>query len=137
MKRLFLFLPVLIIPVFFMSSFRISNLTSHRNNNSGLLSDTTQVFPDSVHLIVQNSCIGCHSTTSHSEKAKGKLNFDEWDSFSPVKKISKLNDIHKEVNEGKMPPEKFLDRFPDKKLTELQKKTILDWTDQEIKKIMN
>jgi len=137
MKRFFLFLPLLIIPVIFLSAFKTNSFSANRSSNSALLADSLKIFPDTVQLIVQNSCIGCHSTTSHSDKAKEKLNFDEWVSFSPIKKISKLNDIHKEINEDKMPPDKFLERFPDKKLTELQKKTLMDWTDQEIKKIMN
>ncbi len=137
MKKLLVFLPVMIIPFFFLSAFRTNNLSTDASNRIYIPADSSQVFPDSVQQIVQSSCIGCHSTTSHSDKAKEKLNFDDWGTFTSMKKISKLNDIHKEVNEDKMPPEKFLLRFPDKKLTELQKKIILDWTDKETNKIMN
>lgn len=137
MKKYLIFLPVLIIPLFFISAFRSNNLSASVNNGIKIDADSSEILPDSVQQIVQNSCIGCHKTNSFNEKAKEKLNFDEWSTFSPVKKISKLNDIHKEVDEGKMPPEKFLIRFPDKKLTETQKKIILDWTDKETDKLMN
>ena len=138
MKKYLVFLPLLIIPVIFLSAYRTKNLPAYNKNNKTIIpADSSQVLPDSVQQIVQNSCVGCHSTTSHSEKAREKLNFDDWSTYSPVKKISKLNDIHKEINEDKMPPEKFLVHFPDKKLTEVQKKIILDWTDKETDKIMN
>lgn len=137
MKKYLVFIPVLIIPLFFLSAFRTNNLSTEKSIKIFLPADSSQAFPDSIQQIVQSSCIGCHSTTSHSDKAKEKLNFDDWSNFSSIKKISKLNDIHKEVNEGKMPPEKFLIRFPDKKLTETQKKIILEWTDKETDKIMN
>jgi len=51
-----------------------------------------------------------------------------------LKKLSKSKDIHKEVSENKMPPEKFLERFPDRKLTDEESKIILDWATAELKK---
>ena len=71
--------------------------------------------------------MGCHSSESKNVKSKGKLNFDKWENLSMMKKTGKLNDIIKTVKEGKMPPKKFVTKYPDKKLSEDQAKQIIDW----------
>ena len=46
------------------------------------------------------------------------------------------NNIKEVVNEGMMPPEKFLDRYPEKSLSKEDKEKILKWADEEIAKLM-
>lgn len=93
--------------------------------------DEKPVFPENVNAVFQRACIGCHSTESMNDKAKDKLDLAKWEEYSTISKISKLNEIGKVVSEGAMPPAKFLERFPDKKLTEEEAKILADWSRQE------
>ncbi|MDX2445144.1 MAG: heme-binding domain-containing protein [Bacteroidales bacterium] len=84
-------------------------------------------FPDDVAKILKVHCNDCHVAASKNTKAKGKLNFDKWDDYSMMKKTGKLNDIIETVNDGKMPPKKYLEKYPDKKLSKDQIKLVTDW----------
>jgi len=90
-----------------------------------------QELPEEVGTILKTSCYNCHSTGSRAEKALEKINFDDWDNYKLIKKIELLGDIGKVLEEGKMPPEKFLERNPDAKLSEDQASQLVDWTRQE------
>ena len=88
-------------------------------------------IPEDVNQIIQNHCYGCHNNDGKSEDAVEDLNFDEWEDYNPMKKAAKLNDICEAISEGKMPPEKFLKKYPDKKLNDEQIKVICQWTKKE------
>jgi len=48
-----------------------------------------------------------------------------------MKKISAYKHIGEVVEKNEMPPKKFLERKPESKLTELEKKTLMDWAKKE------
>lgn len=93
-------------------------------------------FPEEVNTILENSCVGCHTNGAKSEKALEKLNFSTWNENSVGKKIHKLDEISEEVREKEMPPEKFLQHFPDKKLSDEQIEVIIKWAKAEGEKLM-
>jgi hypothetical protein len=95
-----------------------------------------QEIPDEVGTILKTSCYNCHSTGSNAEKALEKINFDHWDDYKLIKKIELLGNIGKVLEDEKMPPEKFLDRNPDARLSEDQANLLIDWTRQETDKLM-
>jgi hypothetical protein len=47
-----------------------------------------------------------------------------------------LGDINKVMDEGKMPPKKYLEYKPEKKLSEEQRQVIGDWARKESEKLM-
>ena len=94
------------------------------------------VFPDEITTILKKSCYDCHTTSNGSEKALKALDFEQWDQYRLTKQIGLLGDIGKVVEEGKMPPGKYLENKPDRKLTESQIKTLSDWTKEEADKLM-
>jgi hypothetical protein len=49
-----------------------------------------------------------------------------------VKKITTLKEIAEVLEKGEMPPKKFLEKNPDKKLTEEQVKILTDWSKKEM-----
>ena len=83
--------------------------------------------PEEVRTIIKNSCYGCHHTGSKNEKATEEFNFDKLEHLSKIKKISAYNKIHDTVEEGEMPPKKFIARYPDLKLSEQDKELLLEW----------
>ena len=88
-------------------------------------------MPDNVKAIVDKSCFGCHNTGSQNEDAKEKLDFKTLDKLSMIKKIGKLKHILETVEEGEMPPKRFLERNPDKKLTDDEVKILTEWAKKE------
>jgi len=86
-------------------------------------------IPENIQSIISNKCMGCHSDESKPGKSKSKLNFDKLTNgeYSTGKVISKLDKITKILSKDKMPPQKFLDKYPDKKLTKEESKLISDW----------
>jgi hypothetical protein len=93
-------------------------------------------MPDNVKAVIDKSCFGCHNTDSQNLKSKDKLDFKTLDTLSKIDKINKLNNITEVLKKGEMPPKKFLEKFPDKKLTPDGQKAIAKWVKAEIKNIM-
>ena len=91
-------------------------------------------FPKEVAQVIEQKCYGSHNSESRNEDARKDLSFDKWPDLNALQKLSKSKDIHKEVSEEKMPPKKFLERFPDRKLTDKESKLLIDWASAELKK---
>ncbi len=99
-------------------------------------SSAEPVFPEEVTTILKTSCFACHSTGSNADKALEAVNFEEWDSYRLTKKVGILDEMTEVLEEGKMPPARFLERNPDAALTDAQRKFLVDWTKQESEKLM-
>ena len=94
------------------------------------------VFPEEIGAILKSSCLGCHNAEARSEDAKKAVQFDQWNDFRVTKKIGILETMGEVLEEGKMPPEKFLEKNPDKKLSKEQQKLLVDWTKKESERLM-
>ncbi|HSH18954.1 MAG TPA: heme-binding domain-containing protein [Draconibacterium sp.] len=93
-------------------------------------------MPDDVKAVIEKSCFGCHNTDSKNDKAKEKLDLKTLDNLTTPKMIHALKEIGEVVEEDEMPPAKFLEKFPDKKLTDAEKKLLMDWANKEAKALM-
>lgn len=58
--------------------------------------------------------------------------FETLDTLSTARLIAKLEAIHEVVNDGSMPPAKFLEFKPEAALSAAQKASLLKWADQNI-----
>lgn len=93
-------------------------------------------IPDNVKAVIEKSCFGCHNTDSKNDKAKEKLDLKTFDALGKKEMIHALGEIAETVEENEMPPAKFLEKFPDKKLTDAEKKILIDWAKNEGKALM-
>jgi uncharacterized membrane protein len=84
-------------------------------------------MPENVKAVVDNKCFGCHSEESQSDKAKEKLRWDQLDQLSKAKLVTTFGNIEEVLDKGKMPPEKFLERRPEKKLTDEERQILKSW----------
>ncbi|MEN8138238.1 MAG: heme-binding domain-containing protein [Bacteroidota bacterium] len=91
------------------------------------LDSANTIITDDAKEIIDNKCYACHNSESKNKKGKKKLAFDTLDELSVYKQISKYEGIHEVLVEGEMPPEKFLEKYPDKVLTAEEKETMLNW----------
>ncbi len=96
---------------------------------------TVKPMPDNVKAIIEKSCFGCHNTDSKNEDAKEDLDFKTLGQLTKVEKVRALREIHKMVGKNEMPPEKFLQKYPDKKLTGAEKEILLNWAKTESKSL--
>lgn len=94
-------------------------------------------FPDEIMKIVINSCYDCHSGESESQIAKTVLNFYKWDEYKTSKKIQLLSKMDEEINDKSMPPKKYLDKNPEKILTQEQIEVFSKWAREESDKLMD
>ena len=90
-------------------------------------SSAPTAIPDSVFAVFEKACITCHSNDG-SGMAKGKLNFDKWDQYSPEKQAAKAADICKELSKSSMPPSGFRKNNPDLVPTDKEVTLICDWS---------
>jgi len=105
---------------------------------------TVVAVPDSVMTALKRSCYDCHSNhsdypwwdqiapvswwiTNHINEGKRKLNFTEFDSYPAKKQAKKLDETAELVEKGEMPLSSYLWMHADAKLSEAQKKMIVDW----------
>ena len=93
-------------------------------------------MPEEVSTVLESRCYGCHTTGAKSEDALKAVNFTEWENYKASKQVAVLGDISNVVEKGKMPPEKYLKNNPEKELTDVQKKLILDWTKEASDKLL-
>ena len=119
--------------IFTISAFSITILSFSSNENSSVITNpgngATFTIPTDVQAIIDNSCYGCHNSESSSTKGKMKLNFDKLPTMKVSKQVGKLIKISKSVNKDKMPTEKFLNKYPDRALTEDDVTKITSWAD--------
>ncbi len=130
MKKLILTPLLTFLLIVFLASFTFQKQNSDKNEKTAGITMVSNEFPENVAKILKVHCNDCHVSTSKSDKAKKKLSFDKWNDLNMLKKTGKLNDIIEVVKEGEMPPEKYLNHYPDKKLTEEQTKTLVKWAEE-------
>ncbi len=112
-------------------------LVSFTNSSEPQYNDIEDVvtidIPDNIQAIISNKCMGCHSDEAKGGKSKMKLNFDNISNgeYSRGKVISKLDKIVKMLGKDKMPPEKFLAKYPEKKLTSEESELITNWASEQ------
>ncbi len=93
-------------------------------------------IPTDIQEIFDKSCFGCHNVDAQSHKSKKKLMIDKLVDLSKAKLVGKLDAITEVVNENEMPPEKFLAKYPDKKLTAEEAKTLKEWAKNAAEELM-
>lgn len=130
MKTRNLLFPIALIAIAII--FQSSILFNDNNSNAGDLN-----IPEDVKSVLDNKCFGCHNMEAKSDKAKDKLLLDKLGNLSKSKLIAKLGDIGEVASEGSMPPEKFLEQKPEKKLTEDEQKLLVDWAENTADEMLN
>ncbi|MFD0962953.1 heme-binding domain-containing protein [Pseudofulvibacter geojedonensis] len=118
-----------------------------KNESTELLSSdlvVTEKPNDRIKAMLHNACYDCHSNHTnypwydritpvnfwvqgHVDHGKGELNFSLWSTFSPKKKIHKLEECIELIEKGEMPLESYTIMHGDAKFDETEKKELLNW----------
>lgn len=111
--------------------FALSTVVSGNDNPT-----KASTMPDNVKAVIEKSCFGCHNTNSRNEDAKEELDFKKLDGLSIMKQIGAYSKIGETIEKGEMPPKKFLEKYPEKKLTDEEKKLLLSWSKKEAEELV-
>jgi cytochrome c553 len=104
-------------------------------------------IPDEIKTILKNACLDCHSNQTrylwyHNiapvswlvdkdvKHGKEELNFSQWGQSDDFDKIGYLEEICKEVEQGKMPLKPYVAMHKKAKLTEEQVAKLCAWTEK-------
>ena len=117
-----LLLPSVFVVVLGLSSWIVLNYTA-----GSPVKNYEVEIPDNVKMVMDNKCHGCHNMESSSEKAQEALLVDKLDMLSKAKLIFTLGDIEEVMEEDKMPPKKFLEKYPEKALSDEERELIRSW----------
>lgn len=97
-----------------------------------------------VKQLLETTCYDCHSDNTnypwynnvapisywldhHIEEGKEHLDFSDWENYTVKKKDHKLEELIEEVEEGEMPLKEYTWTHKEARLTEDQKKLLMDW----------
>ena len=86
-------------------------------------------IPDSIWSVFEKSCYDCHADLGNG-LAKGKLNFDKWNTYDDEKQLKKSQAICEEMKKQGMPPTKYLKNIPDAQPTPAEIQRVCNWLSQ-------
>lgn len=92
-------------------------------------------IPPHVKTVIDNNCYGCHSEKGKSDDAKKALMWDELANYERGKQVSVLGDIIEVIDEGEMPPKKFIEKYPDKKPSAEDMAILKSWAEEQIHRV--
>ncbi|HRH47334.1 MAG TPA: heme-binding domain-containing protein [Panacibacter sp.] len=107
---------------------------------------TIYKVPVDVSNILNKACSDCHSNNTiypwyanvqpvawwlndHIQEGKGEINFNEFASYAPAKQYHKLEEFKKQIDEGEMPLSSYTLIHTNAKLTDSEKKTLTNWSE--------
>ncbi|MFN6038112.1 MAG: heme-binding domain-containing protein [Bacteroidota bacterium] len=108
--------------------------------------------PADVKNLIENACMDCHSNhtnnvwyqniqpigwwmNNHVNEGKEELNFSEFNTYKIKRKAHKLEEIAEQIEKGEMPPGYYTIMHSSAKLNENQMKTLINWAENEMKKL--
>lgn len=145
--RILKWLAIALVVAFIAIQFVRPARTNPAVDESQTISALTQMTPE-VASILDRSCRDCHSNktvwpwytqiapvswwlSDHVNEGRHDLNLSEWGKLPSDRQERKLRQMCDEVTEGQMPLSTYLPMHPTARLSEQDKKTLCEWTDQE------
>ena len=121
--------PILIIVVIAIAtiSLQVNALTSR--DGQVLKSAGKVEYPEAVKKVIDAKCFGCHSPEGRSDKAKEALNWTTLTNLEKAPMVSKLDKVIEVLDKSEMPPQKMIERNPDAKISDADKKLLKDWAE--------
>jgi len=135
------------VPVGLLAVFALLQLTNPARTNPPVVHDlaATSPPPAEIATLLRAACYDCHSyetkwplysriapsswlVASDVNEGREHLNFSDWptDADRAAKKLDRINEV---LDYKEMPPKKYTLLHPEARLTEAQRKAIMDWTD--------
>jgi hypothetical protein len=97
---------------------------------------TDAFYPSDVRKVVENKCYSCHSVKGKSQDARDALMWDSLPSLSKSGMVGTLDEIIEVLQDNIMPPESAVKKYPEMKLQDAEKKTLLTWAEKKAESLM-
>jgi cytochrome c len=127
------------------------NLRSGSSQGSSILAGSN--VPDEVQTVLARKCGDCHSNNTRwplysriaptswlvehdVHQGREHLNLSVWEQYSIDNRIDLLGKIGTQLRQGKMPLKQYLLLHPEARLSESERKLIVDWTKAERKRLL-
>jgi cytochrome c len=127
------------------------NLHAAASANQTVLAHSN--VPDEVRTLLTQKCGDCHSNNTRwplysriapsswlvehdVHEGREHLNLSSWEQYSIDSRIDLLGKIATQLRQGKMPLRQYLLLHPDARLSEAERKLIVDWAKTERKSLM-
>ena len=115
---------------------------------------TQNEIPVNIENMLKTSCYDCHSNQTvypwYSNVApiswlvirdikvgREELNFSDWESFSKMDKAKLLDDISEEIEDAEMPMPIYFITHRNAKLSDEDRKALVDWSDKFAENLFN
>ncbi len=130
--------PAFLLTILAVVVFAFAQLTTSKNKeiHHEAITYADPEFPEGVKAIIDKSCYGCHSEKGKNDDAKEALRWDLMGEYDKEKLVSIMDEIIEVIEKQEMPPEKFLERFPDNKPSDEQYATLKAWAEGEADKLL-
>jgi hypothetical protein len=92
-------------------------------------------YPLSVIRIINDKCYGCHAPEAQGDKSKEALQWVKLQEMDDIDLLTSLDEILEVLEEGKMPPQKAIERYPNIKLTDGEVAKLTAWAQEMIAKL--
>ena len=151
LKKILKIALIVIVVAFVVGQFIRPDFTNPPVNASETLWASTAV-PDDVHQVLVRSCNDCHSNESiypwyakitpsnwflanHISEARREMNFSVWNTYSPKKKMKKLEEVCEQLEQGEMPLPSYLWIHRDAVLSDDERALLCSWAKAERERI--
>lgn len=123
--------PVITMLTLMLTIFMVSNANSQRDEVSVTLADAgaSVSYPLSVMAVINNKCYGCHSPEGRSDDAKEALQWIHLQDMEAIDVMAVMDEIVEVLEEGKMPPEKMVAKYPEMKLSDEEATKLREWAE--------
>jgi uncharacterized membrane protein len=93
-------------------------------------------YPEDVKKVIDQKCYKCHSDDGQSDDAKKALHWDKLPNLDKTKLIATLDEISEVLDEGTMPPEKIVKKYPNMKMSKEETKILTAWAENTAEKLL-
>jgi len=100
-----------------------------KSENQTAISADEMIYPASVKKVIDQKCYGCHSVKGESQDAKDALMWDDLPGLEKAKLVATLDNIIGVLEDGTMPPEDVIEKYPDAKLLDEERKVLHKWAE--------
>ncbi len=108
--------------------------------------DNVFPVPENVKVILNKSCMDCHSNNTHYpwydniqpvswwldnhvKEGKREINFDEYATYNLRRKYHKMEEVVEQMKSGEMPLKSYTVTHADARLNQQEKQLLIDWAE--------
>lgn len=89
----------------------------------------SKLYPSGVWQVIDKKCYGCHSVKGKSQDARDAVMWDSLPNLTKKELVATLDEIIEVLDEGTMPPEDVVKKYPEAKLLPNERDILKKWAE--------